>query len=123
MHQVYQSLQGGGHLLELFQADVTTPEDLGSPDYNSVLLWIIWRVVTWDLEDGWNSRLVLDDHIPDSLSGTLRNENNANIGSGEEATERGVDLLVRSVTLDDHEVLHTTVIAFTHTGKKETSDS
>ena len=68
-------------------------------------------------------KFVLNDDIPDSLSGTLWDENNANIGSVEEATQRGVDLLVRSVTLDDHEVLHTTVIAFTHTRKKETSDS
>ena len=114
---------GGGHLLQLLDTSVTTPEDFGSPDHNCVLLRIIRRIVTWDLKDGGNSGLVLNNHVPDSLGCSLGNQDNADVGPGEVLAKIGVNLLVSSVALDNHEVFHTTFVAFTHAREQQTSDS
>lgn len=62
---------GGCHLLELVLAGVATPEDHGGPHHDGVLLGVVGRVVAWDLKDGRDRRLVLNDHIAHALSTSL----------------------------------------------------
>ena len=116
------SLQGRGHLLELFYARVATPEDLGGPDHNSVFLGVVGGVVAWNLENGRNGRLVLDDHIPDSLGRALRDQHDADVGPCQEAAQSRIDLLISRVALDNHEVFVATLVAFAHAREQQTSD-
>ena len=108
---------------ELLDTSVTTPEDLSSSHHDSILLRIVRRIVAWNLKDGGNDSIVLDNHIPDSLSSALGNQHNANIGPGEETAKLGVDLLVSGVTLDDHEVFDSTFVTFAHAREQQTSNS
>ena len=65
---------------------------------------------------------MLHNDISHSLGGALRDENNAYISSSEESTELLINLFISSVSLNDHEVLLSTLISFSHSCEKETSD-
>ena len=116
------SLQSISHRLKFFQASVSTPEDLRRPDYNSILFGFVWGIVAWDLENGRNGSLVLDDHVSDSFSRTLRDQDDSDVRPRQEATQSCINLLISRVTLDDQEIFHSTIVAFAHAREQQTSD-
>lgn len=66
---------------------------------------------------------MLNNHVAYALSRTLRNQDDANVGALQKAAQRLVNVFVLGVTLNDHEVLDTSIVSLTHAREQQSSDS
>jgi len=92
----------GEHILHS-RLTATTQEHVDTL-HDVILFWVVWMLLGWDFQDGWDCGIVVLEDVSDVIGDVLVDEDDADIITRTERLEGIFDLLQFGVLLHDEEI-------------------